>query len=131
MKIIKVDYDEFYAYPDGISNIEAFATYVNEHYHSFVELTCFRMESCVYPYFIKGDTVQLYKNISRIGTFEEVDVTILEREEYDRRLEQVVKQKCIHCVHYEKHAQKDHLEGHREILSLDGECDWFTTADEE
>lgn len=131
MKAIKIGYDEFYTYPEGVSGIEAFADYLNKHYHSFVALTCLRMESCTYPYFIKGDTVQIYTNVSQIRMFEEVDVTILEREEYDRRLRQVVKEKCVHCANYKEHTDGDDLKGHRERISLDGECDWFTELEKE
>lgn len=128
MKAIKIDYDEFYTYPEGVSGMEAFVDYLNKHYHAFVALTCLSMESCTYPYFIKGDTAQVYKNVSQIRMLEEVDVTILEREEYDRRLRQVVKQKCIHCANYEEHSAGDDLKGSRERISLDGECDWYVEA---
>lgn len=37
-------------------------------------------------------------------------------------LEQVVKKKYIDCVHYEETSEDDNLKGHREKISLDGEC---------
>jgi hypothetical protein len=64
----------------------------------------------------------VYLNIANIDKFTEEDVTVLPRLDYDIRLEQVVKKKCIDCVNYEEDSECDNLKGHREKLSLDGEC---------
>ena len=34
----------------------------------------------------------------------------------------VVSEKCVDCVHYQEDAEGDNLKGHREKISLDGEC---------
>lgn len=121
MKILEIDYDYYY-YPQGISCIEDFIAYANENYNSFIKLTRFETENCAFPYFISEETKPVYINIASIDIICETEVTVLDRLDYDIRLEQVVKQKCINCVHYEEDNEGDNLKGHREKLSLDGKC---------
>lgn len=121
MKVLEINYDYFY-YPQGISDIEDFIKYANEHYNTFIELTRFETENCAFPYFIDEDIKQVFVNIATIKSISEAEVTVLCRSDYDIRLEQVVKNKCIDCVHYEEDAEEDNLKGHRSKLTLDGEC---------
>ena len=121
MKILEIDYDYYY-YPQDISCIDDFIEYVNGHYNSFVKLTRFETENCTFPYFIREETKEVYVNVATIEKITEAEITVLPRLDYDIRLEQVVKKKCIDCVHYEEDAESDNLKGHREKISLDGEC---------
>lgn len=121
MKILKIDY-HYYYYPQDISCIDDFMEYANSHYNSFIKLTRFETQNCAFPYFINEDTKDVYVNIATMEIITEAEVTVLCRQDYDIRLEQVVKKKCIDCVHYEETAEGDNLKGHRERLSLDGEC---------
>lgn len=34
----------------------------------------------------------------------------------------VIQQKCVDCIHYKENLEGDNAQGHRERLSLDGEC---------
>ena len=52
MKILEIDYDYYY-YPDNITCIKDFIDSVNERYNSFIELTQFETENCVFPLFYK------------------------------------------------------------------------------
>ena len=124
MKILEIDYD-FYYYPQGISSIDDFIDYANSNYNSFVKLIQLKTENCAFPYFIKEDTKEIYVNIATIEKISEEEATIFCRLDYDVRLEQVVKNKCIDCVHYEEDSESDNLKGHREKISLDGECWWY------
>ncbi len=121
MKILAIDYDYYY-YPEGIASIDDFITYVNEHYNSFVKLTRFETANCAFPYFIDEDVAEVYINISTIKSFYEAEVTVLPRGEYDARLAQVIKDKCVNCTHYEEDLDGDNLLGHRGQITLDGEC---------
>lgn len=118
MKILEIDY-EYYYYPEGITCAKEFIDYVNDHYNSFVELTQFETENCVFPYFVKEETTKVYVNVANLNKIHEVEATILHRLDYDARLKQVVEKKCVDCINYE---EGDDLEGHRDKLSLDGEC---------
>ena len=108
MKILEIDYDYYY-YPQDISCIEDFIKYANDNYNSFIRLTRFETENCAFPYFIREETKEVYVNIATMEKITEAEVTVLCRLDYDSRLEQVVKKKCVDCIHYEK-------------ISLDGEC---------
>lgn len=121
MKVLKLDYC-YYEYPNGIASLEDFIAYANEHYHSFIKLTRFEIENCVFPYLVCEDTKETYVNMASIEQVCEENATILCRADYDARLEQVVKKKCINCIHYEEEFSESSLNGHREKLSLDGEC---------
>lgn len=121
MKILEIDYDYYY-YPQDISCIDDFVTYANENYNSFIKLTRLETENCTFPYFISEETKSVFVNIATMQRISEVEATVLCRLDYDIRLEQVVKSKCINCIHYEEDSEGDNLKGHREKISLDGEC---------
>lgn len=121
MKILEIDYDYYY-YPKGCSCLDDFIAYANKNFNSFIKLTRFETQNCKLPYFISEDIKEVYINIAAMEKVTEEDVTVLSRLDYEIRLEQVVKKKCIDCIHYEEDTEGDNLEGHREKLSLDGEC---------
>lgn len=122
MKVFKIGYDDYCVSPEGITSTEEFIAFMNEHYHSFVELTLFDTKDCVAPYFIKGQTKKIYKNVADIEEISEIEATVLSREEYDARLKVVVAQKCQDCENYKFDSDGDNLTGHRDRISLDGEC---------
>ena len=130
MKVLEIDFNYCY-YPKGISCIEDFIAYANGNYNSFIELTCFDTNNCAPPYFIDGETKTVYINVARINEIRETDVTVLSKLDYDIRLEQVVKAKCVDCEYYEEHSEEDNLKGHREKISLDGECPWYSKRNSE
>ena len=121
MKILEIDYSYYY-YPQNISCMDDFIKHVNSNYNSFIKLTHLETENCVFPYFIMEETKEVYVNVATMNKIMETEITVLPRHDYDIRLEQVVKKKCIDCVHYKEDAEGDNLKGHREKISLDGEC---------
>ncbi len=121
MKILDIDFDYYY-YPQGIGCIEEFIAYANEHYNTFMELTRLETENCTFPYFIKEDIRTVYLNIATMEKISEAEATVLCRSDYDIRLAQAVKKKCVDCPYYEEDNQGDNRKGHREKLTLDGEC---------
>lgn len=118
MKILEIN-DDYYYCPDEFSDIESFVSYLNEHFNSFIGLTMLDTQNCVFPYFIKEETKETYLNISAINRIIEVNGTVLCREDYDNRLRDVIKKKCVDCRHYE---DGDELEEHCDKLCLDGNC---------
>ena len=121
MKILEIDYD-YYSYPQGISSIEEFVSHINHHFGAFIPMTQFEVQNCVFPYFILEEKKQVFLNVSQMKRVTEVEATILPKMEYDARLAQVVKHKCIDCVNYTENLTGDNLNGHRERITLDGEC---------
>lgn len=129
MKILEIDYD-YYGFPDGISCMDVFLAYVKENYHSFIKLNRFETENCVFPYLIQEEAKEVFLNVAAMEKFSQVEATVLSREEYDARLKQVVQKKCLDCVHYEEATDEDNLKGHRDMISLDGECGGYDKKEE-
>jgi hypothetical protein len=67
MKILEIDYDYYY-YPQDISCIDDFIKYANGHYNSFIKLTRFETENCVFPYFIKEETKDVKPSQKEVKT---------------------------------------------------------------
>lgn len=129
MKVLNIDYD-YYVYPQGIESLEAFIASLNADYNRFILLSRFETEKCAFPYFIREDVKQVYLNVANIDKIWEDEVTVLDRVEYERRLAEAVAQKCKDCVYYEEDLDGDNMKGHREKLTLDGEC-WSYRKKEE
>lgn len=121
MKALEINC-EYYCFPQGVSCIEDFVKYANEHYNSFVELVLLESVNCCFPYFIEEEKKQEFVNIATAKSIREAEVTVLSRSDYDLRLQQVINTKCINCIHYEDDTEEDNFKGHRGKLSLDGEC---------
>lgn len=125
MKLLKIDYN-YYCYPSGIDSLEELQKYLNANHASFIRLTTYKEEECVFPYLVKEGTDTVLLNISNISSVQEVDATILSRKEYDERLRHVVMERCVNCENYEDHSNDgDNLRGHRSNISLDGACFLF------
>ncbi len=121
MKVFEINSDYYYC-PSGITGIDDFVKYANEHYNTFIELTRLETDNCAFPYFIDEDKKRVLVNIATMKSVSEEEVTVLSRLDYDNRLEQIIKEKCVNCVHYEDDAEEDNFKGHRSKLTLDGEC---------
>ena len=115
---------QYCKFPKGINNITEFIEFLNENYHSFIELEILIEEGCVAPFYIEEDLKieKQYWNPSNIRLVKEAEASILRRWEYEEKLKKVILEKCVNCVHYEEDAEGDNLKGHREKISLDGEC---------
>lgn len=124
MKVLRIDY-EYYQYPEGIDSFSDFLQYLNENYAKFIPFVHFLEDNCIQPYFVQEDVRTVYLNISRINAVSEAEVTVLSRKEYDERLKKVVASKCVGCAKYEEDSQGDNLKGHRDHISLDGECIFY------
>lgn len=129
MKILEIDYD-YYSYPQGISSIEEFISYINRNYNSFISMTQFEVENCAFPYLIEEEKKQKYLNVSQMKCVTEVDATVLPKIEYDARLEQVVRTKCVDCTYYTEVVNGDNLKGHRGKITLDGDCWGFVKKED-
>lgn len=115
---------QYCKFPKGINNIEEFIKYLNENYHSFVELEFLIEEGCVAPFYIEEGlkTEKQYCNPSNIRNIKKSEVFILRRWEYKEKLEKVIAEKCVHCVNYSEDACEQDLKSHIEHIDLNGEC---------
>ncbi len=124
INVALIDNVQYCKFPKGINNITEFIEFLNENYHSFIELEFLIEEGCVAPFYIEEDLKieKQYWNPSYIRLVKEAEASILRRWEYEEKLKKVVSEKCVDCVHYQEDAKGDNLKGHREKISLDGEC---------
>ena len=131
INVALIDNVQYCKFPKGINNITEFIEFLNEIYHSFIELEFLIEEGCVAPFYIEEDLKieKQYWNPSNIRLVKEAEASILRRWEYEEKLKKVVSEKCVDCVHYQEDAEGDNLKGHREKISLDGECWGFEKKD--
>ncbi|MCM1364391.1 MAG: hypothetical protein NC122_04090 [Faecalibacterium sp.] len=123
-KAVKINNHIYADYIDGISSIDDFVSYLNNHYNSFVKLNCYVEADCVAPYFISDAVESQYFNVSIIRQVCEDEIFILPRDEYDAKLKEVVKNKCVHCIHYTE-VKNEKYDSHRDQICLDGSCCGF------
>ena len=122
MPVLYIDLN-YYKFPQNVSSIDEFILYANQHYNSFIPLIQYQTENCAPPYLIEEETKTVYINVATMAQVCTEEVTIIPtRKEYDDKLKQVVQKKCINCTHYEEDSNGDDLSGHRDRLTLDGEC---------
>ena len=81
------------------------------------------------PYFIEEDKRTVWVNLSQINFIEEIEGKVMLRVEYERRLREVVRERCLDCVHYA--GDPDDLDGHYDRLRLDGRCWSYEKRDED
>ena len=127
IKLLQLD-SNYYRFPEGINTADEFAEYANNSGQKFVKLTLYSGEHSVEPYFIEEDKRTIWVNLSQITYIEEIDGEVLSRIDYERRLRQVVRQKCLDCVNFQ--GDPDNLDGHYERLCLDGRCWGYEKRDE-
>ncbi len=120
MKVLEIDYD-ICIYPEGVSTPEDFGAYLQAHSGRFIEMRYFRSDNCIDPYYIEEETGSKFINPAMVSVFKESEVTVLSREEYDRRLAETEKKKCAGCANYHLNGGECE-ENIRGNLCLDGKC---------
>ncbi len=128
MKLLCID-STYYAFPEGMAAIEEFIQFINENPKQFIQMTEYGEEHCVAPYFIAEDTSVVYLNFSEVNRIFEIEAEVMPRAEYEKRLRQVVKSKCLDCESFDEDG--DDLTGHMEKLRLDGYCWGYRKKDNE
>lgn len=119
MKLLQLD-TNYYRFPEGIKNAEEFAEFANNCGQKFVKMTMYSEEHCMEPYFIEEDKKTVWVNLSQITFIEEINGKVMLRVEYERKLREVVRQRCLDCVYFK--GDPDNLDGHYDRLRLDGHC---------
>lgn len=127
MKLLQLD-TNYYAFPEGIKTIEEFVELANNSGGQFIKMTMYSEEHCMEPYFIEEDKKTVWVNLSQITFIEEVKGKVMLRIEYERRLRELVREKCHDCVNFK--GDPDNLDGHYDRLRLDGRCWSYEKRDE-
>lgn len=119
MKILQLD-DNYFKFPKGVSSIEEFVDFVNSNSPRFTKMIMLSDDHSVAPYFIEEEQKVVFVNCSQVKIIEEINGQVMPRVEYERRLLDVVRKKCVSCNQFTGNA--DRLTGHYERLRLDGYC---------
>ena len=100
MKLLQLD-TNYYRFPEGIKTAEEFAEFANNCGQKFVKMTMYSEEHCMEPYFIEEDKKTVWVNLSQITFIEEINGKVMLRVEYERKLREVVREKCLDCVNFQ------------------------------
>ena len=119
MKILQLD-NNYFRFPEGIKTAEEFVEFVNNSSQKFIKMTMLSEEHSVTPYFIEEDQKTVYVNPLQVTIIEEINGKVMLRIEYERRLREVIREKCVTCDHFK--GDPDNLDGHYDTLRLDGYC---------
>ena len=98
--------------------------FLNKNYNSYIKLEFYEEEDCVAPYFVE-DNLKIeteYWNPASIRYVKEGEITLLEDWEYEEKFDEVVKNKCMRCIHYIDGYCEENEKSIKEQIDLDGEC---------
>ena len=129
MKALFID-DEYFYYPEGVSNFEELNKYLKNHYSSFVELTKIDSTRLVPPYFIKEYTNKTYVNLQQTKFIEEVDISVMSKEDYTTSLNNAMDEICVHCDNFNHDKRYCECGDIQDTLCLNGKCDIFSKDEE-
>ena len=100
---MKAVYLRWYGKEEGVfvlpafadSDVDKFVQYLQERYNSYVTLKKYSEVNCNPPYFIAEELEDVTLRVSEIERMKEIDITVLEKAEYIKRLEKVIDEKCV------------------------------------
>ena len=129
MKALFID-DEYFYYPEGVSNFAELKGYLKENYSSFVELTKIESTRVVTPYFVKEYTNKTYVNLQQAQFIEEVDISVMSKEDYTTSLNNAMDEICVHCDNFNQDKRYCECGDIQDTLCLNGKCDLFSKDEE-
>lgn len=90
------------------------------HKNPYIAVHFLKEDRCMAPYFIKEDIQNVLLKIDEPDRVIECEGFVFEKEEYDRKLREQVKKKCVGCVKYDGNPQN--LKGNDIEMTLNGVC---------
>ena len=129
MKALFID-DEYFYYPEGVSNFAELKGYLKDNYSSFVELTKIECTRVVPPYFVKEYTDKTYVNLQQAQFIEEVDISVMSKEDYTTSLNNAMDEICVHCDNFNQDKRYCECGDIQDTLCLNGKCDLFSKAEQ-
>ena len=126
MNCIIVNNTDYYKFPADFADMESLIAFFNQTDKRFIRLTKWKDDNCAAPYFIEEEQEELYVNLQELFTVKVDEITVLPRAEYDRRLQEVIAQKCATCTR--ENCDGDPLETRRDTLTLGGDCWLYNKA---
>ena len=129
MKALFID-DEYFYYPEGVSNFAELKGYLKDNYSSFVELTKIESTRVVPPYFVKEYTDKTYVILQQAQFIEEVDISVMSKEDYTTSLNNAMDEICVHCDNFNQDKRYCECGDIQDTLCLNGKCDLFSKDEE-
>ena len=129
MKALFID-DEYFYYPEGVSNFAELKGYLKDNYSSFVKLTKIDSTRVVPPYFVKEYTDKTYVNLQQAQFIEEVDISVMSKEDYTTSLNNAMDEICVHCDNFNQDKRYCECSDIQDTLCLNGKCDLFSKDEE-
>lgn len=127
MKVLNID-GEYFLYPNGINSVDEFSVLLDTYNHKFIKIRKLFEKNCVSPYYIFEEIKEIHLSVSNINEFVEEEVVILNRDEYEKLLNNVKNKLCSRCEERED-CFANQKEEYRESLCLDGTCFGFCEED--
>ncbi len=108
----------YYLLPDTSEDVKSFCE--NTDLSLPLRLTRLKENLCMAPYFVKEEQVQEEVVIDSKRHIYPVEVSVLDRAEYDTKLSEIVGKTCKGCMRFGGNAED--VTGHHSEISLDGMC---------
>ena len=123
-KVVLINNIHYCKLPKDIENIEAFIELLTEKHNSFVLLEAYEETGCVAPYFVESElkTEAQYWNVSHIRVVKEEEIILLRKYEYEEKLNKIIQEKCVKCIHYSDDKCKQNDVSIYEQIDLNGKC---------
>lgn len=129
MKALFID-DEYFYYPEGVSNFAQLKDFLKENYNSYVELTKIESTRVVPPYFVKEYSNKTYVNLQQAKFIEEVEISVMSKEDYTTSLNNAIDEICVHCDNFDQDKRYCECGDIQDTLCLNGKCDIFSKIEE-
>lgn len=130
-KVLLINNISYCKYPQGIPDIDGFVAFLNENQQLFIKYERFIEKGCVAAFFIEEELSfeNEYINVSAIRSLKETEIYILSKTDYMEKLETVIADKCVNCIHYSENDYKEDSLSHIDKIDLNGECYGFEKKD--
>ena len=130
MKVLHISaFGENYLYPNGVNSVEEFKSFLENYESKFLPLRRLFEKNCVSPYYILEEIKEVFVSVAHIDEFFEQEVVVLDREQYEKMLENIKNNLCASCEDRGE-CLSSKREVYREKICLDGTCDEFCEEDE-
>ena len=125
MKVLNID-GEYFLYPKDVENVDEFAVFLDESMRKFIKIRKLFEKDCVRPYSVLEEIKEVHLSVQNITEFFDEEVVILNRDEYEKMLNNVKAKLCSKCDEHDECLKNN---DYKEKLCLDCTCCDFYKED--
>jgi len=123
---------EKFLFPEGIRTLDEFIQWLKKSKDMFICMKQLDDDKSCDPYFIEGETKDVYINFSQIATVEEGFAYIISADEYDKMISSVINKFCPKCIYDgDEEMNCNNIEGKRPKINIDEQECWEFESDDE